>query len=678
MPGGGVRRLRRKARVSWLRAAALAALFGALTAGCTSTDRPDPPSYDVRELRCRVGDDPAWSASALDDTAWPVVDNGSWPALRERGEVVWCRAGVDVPVDRPTAVWVQGGGSRDVWIDGTPVAQDTSGMLAGLISPIPSEAQADGRAQIAVRAWVDRRWTAQLGPSIGVAVGDPVALELAQLRGYEATLQQIWPGATTSAFALLIGLYHVAFHVRRPQLRGNLALGIGALTFGLNGLIPMAVNLGILPLFFGYRTLFFALLTIAYPALLLSVAQLFEGRLRFVAAWTALFAARSVFMLWWPVQANDVGLWHTLAVSLPALAYIIRGVWRSLRSGRAGARVLAAGALAFQAQPLAYAASLAVPAESPLRRVLDVVSALGLLAWLASVAWALSVERVVQAAEDLEHAYRSAARFVPDDFLRRLGRNNVRDVVRGDAARANLTLMFLDIRGFTTLAEANTPEVVFGLVNELLGRFDPIVRRHGGFIAQNTGDGFVALFETADGAVAAGLGIQASLAERRAQGAAFPVFAGIGLHSGSILLGTVGGGQFLAVGMVADAVNLTARIEGLSKTYGAPLLVSSETAGRLGPAIGSRLLELDRVVVKGRSQSIGLVEVRDAPVDANLRARFDAARAAYNAGEFSAAEAAFVALTSEVRAATTLAERCHQLGAQPPEAWDGAWRLDHK
>jgi class 3 adenylate cyclase len=241
-----------------------------------------------------------------------------------------------------------------------------------------------------------------------------------------------------------------------------------------------------------------------------------------------------------------------------------------------------------------------------------------------------------------------------------------------------MTVMFLDSRGFTTFAEAHTPDEAFALINELLDLFEPHVHRHGGFITQFTGDGFLALFENADGAV------QAAIDQQRAVDrfhspllGGVPPRVGIGLHTGSLMLGTVGGKEQLMAGVVADTANLASRIEGMTKAYGARVLCSDVTRSRLADAGRFELREIDRVAARGRREAVGVVEVLDAEADSVRDARRTAAfregYAAYRSGAFGKALAAFSVCLSDV-AATVLAERCRILLAEPPASWDGVWR----
>ena len=139
--------------------------------------------------------------------------------------------------------------------------------------------------------------------------------------------------------------------------------------------------------------------------------------------------------------------------------------------------------------------------------------------------------------------------------------------------------------------------------------------------------------------------------------------------------------------VIGDTVNLASRIEGLTKRYGAALLLSDETRSALKDPEAWQLREVDRVQAKGKDEPVTLWEVLDAlpPAerDARLATRepFAEAAQAYRQGDFAGAEARFARCVDEApqdRAAQVLRDRCAELAAAPPEDWNGVTRLDRK
>ena len=180
------------------------------------------------------------------------------------------------------------------------------------------------------------------------------------------------------------------------------------------------------------------------------------------------------------------------------------------------------------------------------------------------------------------------ARFVPKQFLELLGKRAIVDVVLGEAVERKLTILFLDIRDFTPLCEGMSPAETFQFVNAFLGALEPEIERHGGFVDKYIGDAIMALFPTSaadaiEGALAM-LGALERFNEVRARAGRSAVRVGIGLNTGTAMVGTVGGPGRMETTVLSDAVNLAARLEELTKRYGVPLLISEATLYSLGKA----------------------------------------------------------------------------------------------
>jgi class 3 adenylate cyclase len=227
---------------------------------------------------------------------------------------------------------------------------------------------------------------------------------------------------------------------------------------------------------------------------------------------------------------------------------------------------------------------------------------------------------------DLKETNTSIERFVPRPFLAIMGKPSILSVKLGDNKRLNMTVLFSDIRNFTGLSEQMSPDENFAFINAYLERMGPVIRQHGGFIDKYIGDAIMALFERADDAVRAALAMVDTLArynaERLASGAT-PIGIGIGLNSGSLMLGTIGERDRMDGTVISDAVNLASRIESLTKSYGISLLISQNTYGQLADAKAWDIRPIDVVVVKGKTQSVTLYEVfdRNEPAERALKCR---------------------------------------------------------
>lgn len=213
---------------------------------------------------------------------------------------------------------------------------------------------------------------------------------------------------------------------------------------------------------------------------------------------------------------------------------------------------------------------------------------------------------------DLKRTNQSIERFVPHAFLAIIGKPSIVDVELGDNKQEKMSILFSDIRSFTTLSENQTPDENFAFINAYLERMGPVIRDNGGFIDKYIGDAIMALFVDADDAVRAGLAmlrmLEAFNADRRASGRA-PIAIGVGINTGSLMMGTIGESHRMDGTVISDAVNLAARIESLTKTYHAPLLISEYTWRELADPTAYDIQPVDVVVVKGKTHPVAIYTV---------------------------------------------------------------------
>ena len=204
---------------------------------------------------------------------------------------------------------------------------------------------------------------------------------------------------------------------------------------------------------------------------------------------------------------------------------------------------------------------------------------------------------------------------------------DVCDQLMADPAKARLggqrrqmTVLFSDIRGFTTFSEGGTPEEVVGLLNEYFSRMVHVVFAHRGTMDKFIGDAVMALFgaplddpDHADHAVQAALDMLDELAVLNQRWAAEgrPALAiGIGVNSGDMVAGNIGSSSIMSYTVIGDAVNLGARLESLNKDYGTSIIVSEATRALLKGRYDIR--GLGDVVVKGKTRPVAIYEVRAA------------------------------------------------------------------
>ncbi|MBW2456869.1 MAG: adenylate/guanylate cyclase domain-containing protein [Deltaproteobacteria bacterium] len=293
---------------------------------------------------------------------------------------------------------------------------------------------------------------------------------------------------------------------------------------------------------------------------------------------------------------------------------------------------------------------------------------------------------------DLAEMNRATSRFVPYQFLELLDKRTIRDIERGDQIQLDISILFADIRGFTTMAEQMGPAATFGFINRYLGHMEAEIHREQGFINDIFGDGIMALFhQGADAAVQAALGMLAAVERFNATLVAEdqePIRVGIGMNSGPLMLGTIGGEERLSCTVVGDPANTAARVEGMTKLYGAALLISQGTYERLADPARYTLREVDRVRAKGKDEPLAIYEVLDGdPPEVREQKLgtaeiFDGALVHYRAGAFDAALQGFEACRDQAPADASAAlyvERCQEHVAHgPPADWDGVTRLRTK
>ncbi len=302
------------------------------------------------------------------------------------------------------------------------------------------------------------------------------------------------------------------------------------------------------------------------------------------------------------------------------------------------------------------------------------------------------------------------ARFVPTPFLQFLGKKSIPEVLLGDYTEREMTILFADIRGFTTISEKLSPKQTFDFINSYLQGSGPVIRNNGGFIDKYMGDGIMALFERREDAIKAALRLQERNARLnrmlspnpnsreesestpppdlgevgRGRGLIAPLNVGIGIHTGHLMLGTIGEHQRMDGTVISDAVNLASRVESLTKQYGVNLLVTKETIKgmHLGtPEFPYLRRFIDRIAVKGKTEPATVYELiamkNGKPTRYSERwlDGWSQALKLYYAREFDSAAKIFEELSIDQSQDRTLAifrERCDSLSKrQPPEDWNG-------
>ncbi|VXD11523.1 AAA family ATPase [Planktothrix paucivesiculata] len=233
---------------------------------------------------------------------------------------------------------------------------------------------------------------------------------------------------------------------------------------------------------------------------------------------------------------------------------------------------------------------------------------------LLSAQVAISVENA-QLYKNMAQLNQAYERFVPSQFLEFLDKSSIVDVKLGDNVQLEMSVLFSDIRDFTSLSESMTPEENFKFINSYLSQMEPAIIENQGFIDKYIGDAIMALFSgDADNALKAGISMLKRLDKyniKRLQNHYPPLKIGIGINTGSLMLGTVGGQNRMDGTVISDAVNLASRVEGLTKNYQVSLLITEQTYCRLKNPLDYYIRTIDIVKVKGKSEAVTVYEVFD-------------------------------------------------------------------
>jgi adenylate cyclase len=275
-------------------------------------------------------------------------------------------------------------------------------------------------------------------------------------------------------------------------------------------------------------------------------------------------------------------------------------------------------------------------------------------------------------------------RFMSQDVVDQiLGRED--EVLFGAACDASV--LFADIRGFTTLAERLEPRDTVQMLNEIFTELFEAVAGSGGMLDKFIGDALMAVYgaplttgRDAANAVESALAMQGAIAainaSRRARNLA-EIKLGVGIASGEMVAGAIGSPKRMDYTVIGDPVNLASRLEGITKVYGAAVVICEDTAKAVEGL--HPLRELDTIRVRGRSRPARIFQVLsdERPVAAEALAAYARGRQALAAGHWiQAAEAFEIALAADPADGPSILmlQRARDLVRQPPPAdWDGVW-----
>ncbi len=207
---------------------------------------------------------------------------------------------------------------------------------------------------------------------------------------------------------------------------------------------------------------------------------------------------------------------------------------------------------------------------------------------------------------------RAVERFVPTRLLDLLATSDVVQVKVGQHVQREMTVVFADLWGFTSIAERLSPHETFAFLNDFFAALVPAIHAHGGVVDKYMGDGIMALFPgSAEDAVRAGLAMVESTRSFTSKRPTLPFTPrlGVGVHSGQMILGLLGAADRIDFTAISDSVNITSRIERLTRTYEADMLITREVFERLPAELQKDTRLLGHVDLRGKTRKVELFEV---------------------------------------------------------------------
>lgn len=280
-------------------------------------------------------------------------------------------------------------------------------------------------------------------------------------------------------------------------------------------------------------------------------------------------------------------------------------------------------------------------------------------------------------------------KFVPKEFAKYLQPKSILDLKLGDQVQMQMSVLFCDIFGFTTIVEKMTPEDSFNFINEYLETIEPSISKNHGFIDKFLGDGVMALFPDPDGALKAALGIEMAISKHTFKGVPAHIYVSIGIHTGSLMLGIIGVKTRMQGTVISDVVNLASRIEGLARIYGTSIIVSEDFFKSLKDTSNFYYRPLGRFQVKGKTIDIPIYEI----INPNLKSDcvqqkistkvdFEKGLKLYMEREFSLSLVYFDKVLkinpNDLAASHYLNLAAQYLVNGPPEDWNGAYVMTIK
>lgn len=230
----------------------------------------------------------------------------------------------------------------------------------------------------------------------------------------------------------------------------------------------------------------------------------------------------------------------------------------------------------------------------------------------SSLLYEKNIREANEREEAMRRVFEATGKFVPHEFLKSLGHEVITEVKLGDQVEKIVTVLFTDIRNYTSLSEQMTPEETFAFICLFNERMGPVIRENNGFINQYLGDSIMAIFPVnANDALHAAIAMQREVSELNQvliQNSKSPIQIGIGMHTGPLIMGITGDFDRMDACTISDTVNTASRVESLTKHFKASILLSDASLNQIENKSGFHLRNLGLVQLKGKHHSINVHE----------------------------------------------------------------------
>ena len=481
--------------------------------------------------------------------------------------------------------------------------------------------------------------------------------------GYQSALAPVGARETILdaliyAFILAMGLYHILLSIIHPEEKASLYFGLLAVDLALRGVLTGSRLLHQFAGGLGFHTLIAAEFITVYAAgafVFFCFHYLFP-RERPGAAWipvVAVSSAYSFFAVFAPIRTIvAVHLYYEIFLLAEGVLLVVWLV-RALHAHREGAILMLLGLVIMLGGATYDIIIDQLHTFGVFVTSYTVVVFIFLQSALIARRYALAFTSARDNLEISEGLATGYSRFVPREFLSLLGKESIMNVELGDQIEMNLTVLFADIRSFTALSEKMTPRENFNFLNSFLSRVSPVIRRNSGFIDKYMGDGVMALFPRSPAdALCAGVELLETVRlfnRHRANSGYQPIFIGVGINCGKLMLGTVGEASRMEGTVISDVVNLTSRLEGLTRKFGSNIIVSRDLVAACPDTAGYPRRYLGSVPVRGKADLVAVYEIIDAVDESRVRTydRFESAVGSFEQQRYAEATAGFRAVLAE-------------------------------